>query len=88
MHCAGSHVGPVQSPAYLCRTLADLDSLRVHWHQAHLRHCSKPLLPDCDGPNRTDGRPKEVTPFPPGQVFFLGSDVNYTKTFWRLLIRG
>jgi sulfate adenylyltransferase subunit 1 (EFTu-like GTPase family) len=38
MHCAWPHVGPVQSHARLCRTRPDSYPLRIHGHQAHLRH--------------------------------------------------
>jgi len=57
MHCAGPHVGPVQSHARLCRTRPDPDSLWIHGHQAHLCYSGQPLYPHCDGPNRPHWRP-------------------------------
>ena len=65
MHCAGPHVGPVQSHARLCRTRPDPDSLWIHGHQAHLRHRSQPLHPHRDGPDCLNGCPEKNTAFPP-----------------------
>ena len=65
MHCARPHVGPVQSHARLCRTRPNPDPLWIHGHQAHLRHCSEPLHPHRDGPDRINRRPEKDITFPP-----------------------
>ena len=65
MHCARPHLGAAQSHARLCRTRPNPHPLRIHGHQAHLRHRSKPLHPHRDGPDRSNRPPKKDPPFPP-----------------------
>jgi len=65
MHCARPHVGPVQSHARLCRTPPNPYPLRIHGHQAHLRHSGEPLHPNRDGPDCLDRRPQKNTTLPP-----------------------
>ena len=65
MHCARPHVGPVQSHARLRRTRPNPYSLRIHGHQAHLRHSGESLHPHRDGPNRAHRRTKKNTALPP-----------------------
>ncbi len=65
MHFAQPHLGPVQSHARHCRTRPDPYPLRIHEHQAHLRHGSESLHPHRDCPDCPNRRPEKDTPFPP-----------------------